>query len=444
MTMFSKTITLCLSLFLITAAHAAPNWREVMGPPEGSIPSDAAQDDVVWLDDIDEAFRRAKEQNRPMFITFRCPPCEQCSWFDAVVVKGSAKMDPLFKQFITARITNAADMDIRVFQPQKYQDLDLSWWGYFLSPEGKIYGVYGGKDHISDQTRISEDGLVNTMQSILVHHYDPRREAWDIDGPAPQTGGSKKTPYDLPYADSFVDSRPYLKSQPCLHCHQVNDILYNAEAKDANFDKVKAAQPWPFPENLGLELDLDDNLIVTSVESGSAADKAGLKTGDRLVVADGRKLHSNTDFRGALHRADDGPTTIEVYYNRNGQPAQALIQTDDDWKKTLIYWRKSIYDGTMGATPGFFPIKGPNMGKGKGLSVKPWVKGKENHPAYQAGLRANMEIIEVDGMKDDLDSREFMTWFRMNYEPGDQVTVTAKQGGKTQEYTYRLTKGKSG
>lgn len=439
--MYQALVFLCLLLPL--SLTAATDWREVMGPPEGTIPSEPAQNEVDWRDDLEAAFRLAQRENRPVFITFRCPPCDQCSWFDAVVLRGSPTLTPLYQQFITARITDAAALKIDVFKPQQFQDLDLSWWGYFLSPEGKMYGVYGGKDHISDRTRVSEDGLADAMRRVLAHHYDPRREAWDIDGPAPNLS-STNTPWDLPHAQEFRRDRPYLKSQPCLHCHQVNDILYHAEAKAPNFDKVQAAQPWPFPENVGLELDLDDNLLVTSVEPGSAADKAGLKTGDRLVVADGRKLFSNTDFRGALHRADDGPATINVYYNRDGQPAQALIQTGEGWKETIIYWRKSIYDGTMGGTPGFFPIKGPRMGQGQGMSIKPWVKGKENHPAYEAGLRSNMEIIAVDDMSDDLDSRQFMTWFRMNYEPGDKVTLKVKQGNQTKEISYRVVKNKAG
>lgn len=436
--MFSKLTFACLTLLItLTAAQGATDWRQVMGPAEGSVPTEPFQDTVEWRDDLDAAFRLAKQENRPLFITFRCPPCDQCSWFDAVVLRGSPTLTPLYKQFVTARITDAAQLKIEVFKPQEFQDLDLSWWGYFMSPDGKMYGVYGGKDHISDMTRVSEKGLADVMQRVLAHHYDPRREAWDIDGPTPNLS-STKTPFDLPYAAQYASDRPYLKKQPCLHCHQVNDILYNAEMQQSGFDKATAAQPWPFPENVGMELDLNDNLLVTKVEPGSAADKAGIQQGDRLVVAEGRKLFSNTDFRGALHRASDGPATISVYYNRNGQPAQAVIQTGEGWKETLVFWRKSIYDGVMGGTPGFFPIKGPNMGQGKGMSIKPWTKGKESHPAYKAGLRPNMEIVAVDGNGKDMDSREFMTWFRMNYEPGDEVTVTVKQGNKTQDFKYRL------
>lgn len=435
--MLRKFLSLSLITFLAASAHAATNWREVMGPSEGTVPGVAIQEEVVWLDDLDAAFAEAKKKNAPLFVTFRCPPCDQCSWFDAVVLRGSRKLTPLYQQFVTARITDAKYLDERIFKVREWQDLDLSWWGYFLSPDGRIYGVYGGKDEVSDRTRITEDGLVNAMERILAHHYDPRRESWDIDGPAPVLTGKPITPYDFPGASEYLRDAKWVKDQPCLHCHQVNDILRVEVQNSPNFDKAKDYYQWPFPENVGLELDVDEGLLVNKVEPGSPADKAGIKQGDVLVVTDGRKLFSSTDFRAALHRADSGPATIDVYYNRNGQPAQAIINTEDNWKKSKIYWRKSIYDGPIGPNIGFFPLKGPNQGKGS-LSLKPFLGGKNQSPAVKAGLQQNMEIVAVNGMRDDMEAREFLTWFKMNHEEGDEVVLTVKQGGKEQEIKYRL------
>ena len=407
-----------------------------MGPNQGILP-DPVQDEVVWLDDIDAAMKEARAKNRPMFITFRGPPCDQCSYFDALVLLGSTQLTPLYRQFITARITNAREIDHRIFKFTEFQDLDLSWWGYFLSPEGKIYGVYGGKDHVSDKTRISEMGLVKAMQRILAHHYDPRRKDWDIDGPLPDLSGSPQLPEDLPGAKSYFRNHKRVKEQACLHCHQVNNIIYTGKIEAGAFDKTKDATPWPLPENIGITLDLDDGLLVTKVETNSPAEKAGFQAGDRLVVADERKLFSQTDFRAVLHRASGDPTTIAIYYNRDNKPAYALVQTNKAWKQTINFWRKSIYDGVIGATPGFFPLKGPNQGKGV-LSLKPFVKGKQNHPSYKSGIRPNQEIIAVDGMQKDIETREFLTWFRMNYESGDVVKITVKENGETKEISYRL------
>src|SRR6185503_6285875 len=118
--------------------------------------------------------REAKESNRPLFVTMRCLPCKQYSAFDKEVLEGGPQLNPLLARFVTVRLTNAANIDVRMFPVEGFQDLDLSWWGYFLSPEGKLYGVYGGRDHISDATRISSAGLSTALWRVLNHHYDPR------------------------------------------------------------------------------------------------------------------------------------------------------------------------------------------------------------------------------------------------------------------------------
>ena len=99
---------------------------------------------------------------------------------------------------MTVRLTNARDVDLGLLPMEGFQDMDLSWWGWFLSPEARVYGVFGGKDHVSDSTRISVDALENTMERVLDHHYDPRRKGWNVDGPAPDLDAPARTPYDLP------------------------------------------------------------------------------------------------------------------------------------------------------------------------------------------------------------------------------------------------------
>jgi hypothetical protein len=80
---------------------------------------------------------------------------------------------------------------------------------------------------------------------------------------------------------------------------------------------------------------------------------------------------------------------------------------------------------------GFFPLKGPRAGQGEGLSIKPWMGPKpEERPVHQTGLRPDMEIVAINGMNRDLDTRKLITWFRFNHQPGDEITYTVKDGRK--------------
>jgi hypothetical protein len=57
----------------------------------------------------------------------------------------------------------------------------------------------------------------------------------------------------------------------------------------------------------------------------------------------------------------------------------------------------------------------------------PGGKEKEN-PWHPAGLRPDMEIVEVNGRRDDWDSRQFLAWFRLNHKAGDTVTLKTRDG----------------
>jgi hypothetical protein len=201
-----------------------PRWSEILGPAKGTIPP-APSFKVEWRNDLQSALAEAKDKQRPLFVTLRCLPCKQCAEFDKEVLDGGSDLDPLLAQFITVRLTNAAAIDLRIFPVEGFQDLDLSWWGWFLSPEAQVYAIFGGKDHVSEKTRISKDALVSTVWRVLKHHYDPRRKEWDVDGPVPDLTGATGSLSTLPGWASWDGKRSKKERQGCVHCHNVNDIL---------------------------------------------------------------------------------------------------------------------------------------------------------------------------------------------------------------------------
>src|SRR5262245_21534220 len=180
-----KPLLGCLGVWLALTTHGATApWKDILGPPQGKLPA-AASYTVTWRTNLPEAMAEARAQNRPLFVTFRCLPCKQCSAFDKEVLEGGPDLDPLLTQFITVRLTDASAIDLRIFPVEGFADLDMSWWGWFLSPEGRVYGIFGGRDHVSDATRISKPALIASLLRVLAHHYDPRRTEWNVDGPAP-------------------------------------------------------------------------------------------------------------------------------------------------------------------------------------------------------------------------------------------------------------------
>lgn len=422
------------------------DWNEILGPRQGKLPAPSGYK-IQWRSDLYSALDEAKKQNRPLFVTFRCLPCKQCSAFDKEVLEGGTDLDPILLQFVTVRLTDAKMIDFRIFPMEGYQDLDLSWWGWVLSSEGRVISVYGGRDHVSDATRISKPSLIRTLQAALAWHADPRRAKWNLDLPAPDLTQPKSDPTNLPGFASWQKLRPKKEAlnANCIHCHQVADILRTPAIEAKTFDKRHDVQVWPLPENVGLVVDRDHGLLVKRVLPNSPAAHAGVQPGDILGAAAGHMLFSQADFRGVLHRGPKGEGAIELVWLRNGKAMTGTLEMEDGWRRTALDWRMSISQGVIGVGPSFFPLKVPPAKRKqlgihpKSMAVQPFMGKDTERVAYQAGLRPSHVVTSVNGMSPDLDGRAFLVWFRLKFNPGDKITMGYRdEAGLPKQATFIL------
>lgn len=74
----------------------------------------------------------------------------------------------------------------------------------------------------------------------------------------------------------------------------------------------------------GIRLDLENGLFVVSVSTSSAAEKAGLKSGDIITAFDGVEIKSFKEFRKLLYSKAVGDT-VEVTYERNSKTATVSV-----------------------------------------------------------------------------------------------------------------------
>ncbi len=434
-----KYFLFCFCFFL-TGSLWADQWLNILREPlSGNYPQ--PQNEVVWRKYLGKALQEAQKTNRPLFVTFRCLPCKQCSDFDRVVLAGSPQLTPWLKHFITVRLTDARRLNLEIFDIEGYQDLDLSWWGYFLSPKGETYSVFGGRDHVSDKTRISEKALVNTLKRVLDHHYNSKRPSWKIDGRKPRLS-RWRSPTKLAGFSSWIKERKYVQKQSCLHCHQVAEVLREPAIRKGTFRGREDLQMWPLPENVGIVLNRDHGLKVDEVKAQSPAEQIGLRKGDILAAAEDQKLFGQTDFRGVLHRGPPEDGSLKVYWFRGENLHFGSLDLEKGWRATELSWRASVADGNIGMWPGFgWPLKGPHSGKGK-MSIRPWMGNKPNRlPAFRAGLRGNHVVIAVNGESPDLFGRPFMAWFRLaGHKEGDSITLTVLEKGQERDISYILQK----
>lgn len=423
------------------AANDHLPWSAIVAEQPAKLP--APRENVVWMEDLGAAREQARREGRPLFVTLRCLPCKQCLSFDQEVMAGGEVLDPLLAHFVTVRITDASTLNLRLFPVDGFQDFDLSWWGWLFSDKSELYGVFGGRDHVSDTSRVSVGALASTLKRVLTHHYHPKRPEWDLDGTAPVSGDL--LPAALPGYRSWIKKTPPNERMAgCLRCHQVGEILRQPAIDAGTFDKVRDLAVWPLPENVGLEVERDHGLLVSKVVAGGAAANAGLKVGDILVAAGNRRLFGQTDLRGVLHRGPKGAGAITIRWQRGTEFMSGELRLVKGWRHTPLGWRASVSQGNVGPRPGFFPLSA-TVGQrehhsipGETMAVRPYF-GRHRGAAFRAGLREHDIIVAVNGESPDLSGREWLTWFRLNHEAGKRIVFTVVDHGKKRRIAFVAT-----
>src|SRR5207249_4869895 len=135
------------------------------------------------------------------------------------------------------------------------------------------------------EARLSLKGLRYAMDRSLEAHENPPP-------PQPLPGGPVR-------AEDFAGAKGH---KGCIHCHNVNEFRRADLKLSGKWDR-DSIWVYPLPENVGVTLDVDAGDRVRAVARGSAAERAGLKAGDRLVKLNGYSVASFADASFALHKA---------------------------------------------------------------------------------------------------------------------------------------------
>ncbi len=325
------------------------------------------------------------------------------------------------KEFVLVRITRMRGVDLDLFD----FDYDLTWMSFFLNADGAIYGRYGGRDAESADSRVSLAGLRYAMKAALARHR--RGEA---ERPRPRT--------ELPRTVEQYPAARRLPARACVHCHQVYD-LRRESLQAAGKWRLEEVWVYPLPENIGLMLDVDRGDVVARVLADSAAARAGIRAGDRLLTINDQAIASFADVQYALHRAP-AVGSLAIAWQHDGETKKGQLMLAEGWRKTDISWRWSL----RGLDPSPW-VRGDDLSaeekKTLGLSEKrlafrqgPFV----SEPASQAGIRQNDIIIGVDGKILEMTERQFGAYIRLNYKVGDRITYNILRKGERRDIVLRL------
>jgi hypothetical protein len=311
-------------------------------------------------------------------------------------------------------------VDLRLFD----FDYDLTWAGFFLSADERVYGRYGTRDARGPDERLSLAGLRHAMSAALRAHRSAGEAA------LPARAGKALLAEEHPAAKR-------MRRGECIHCHQVYEHR-REQRRSAGLWHRDELWVYPLPENVGLTLEVDRGDQVRAVAGGSAAERAGLRAGDRLTSLNGIAVASIADAQHGLHL---GPATgqVPVTWERDGQAQRGTLELAQGWRKTNVTWRPSMLD----LLPSL-PVVGDDLtaAEKRALGLAPgrlaFRQGKPTTDLRAAGLREGDVVIGLSRQTLEMTVEQFLAHVRRNHLVGERITLDVLRDGKRLEIALVL------
>lgn len=396
--------------------------------------------DGFWIyNDLPRAFEAAKKSGKPLLVTLRCIPCEECVKLDDDVVESNPELQTLLRQFVRVRVVSTNGLDLSLFQ----FDTDQSFTIFMLNADGTIYGRYGTR---SDRTRWEDDvsvsGLAETLRGALELHreYPANRESLDGKRGKPLAFSS---PEKFPalrerYTSSLATEGEIVKS--CIHCHQVGDAIRSHELSSSGMLSPRVLYSYPHPKTIGMILDPEKRSTLKAVAPGSPAAEADLRSGDEITSINGQAILSMADVQWTLHQSDPEGDMLRMKVRRDGSMIDLSIPLVSGWReKEDLSWRASTWELRRTALGGVFlrPIDNrkreeqPLAENQMALIVEHVGQYSPHDLAKNAGVIKG-DIVLSFGGRDDLMRETDAIAFGLNGIPsGMPVQLTLLRDGKT-------------
>ena len=432
----NRAFILLLTLFTHAPLHAAQ-------PLLDRLKDEHARGQKQWIyNDYQKAVAQAKATGKPIFVTFRCVPCEACASFDAEVAKDNQRIKELAgKHFISLRQVEMKGVDLSQFQ----FDYDLSWAAMFINADGTVYGRYGTQSAAGADAYNSVESLEKTMHRVLSAHAKyATYKKYLIE----KRGKPKpyKTALQMPGLNQERKEKFQLLTERknCIHCHNIHDAENN-QLKLTDSWSNDALWRYPLPDNIGFIIDPKDGLKISKVITGSPAAKTGLKAGQSIAYINDQLILSIADIQWVLHNLPLGPTNIKVRLWSNKR--DYILSMAAGWKKTNVSWRGSM--GSVEPFPGVWAPKATPQELKKlnlpdsqhALKVK-WINRgiSGGQGVFKAGLREGDYILALEGKPFDesITPQRFTTHIKLNYKKGQKLSVTIMRKGKSFPFEWPL------
>jgi len=334
------TATLLLTCLGTIVAAAEPS------PREKKVRADRAKVEAegFWIyNDLPRGLAEARRTGKPLIVTLRCIPCEECVKLDDDLVDRDPVVRPLLEKFVCVRIVGTNGLDLSLFQ----FDTDQSFAVFFLNADGTIYGRFGTRSHHSEWVGdVSVPGLARALEGALeLHAIYPLNKAalTGKRGPEPLFASPEKFPS---LKEKFTSQLNYEGDvvRSCIHCHQIGDAVREWHRSQGKPVPQEVLFPYPHPKSVGLILDPKERATVMEVAADSLAAEAGFRAGDRIRTLAGQPLLSMADVQWVLHRTSPDGATVPAEVERGSSVHTLNLRLPAGWRRQGdITWRVSSW-----------------------------------------------------------------------------------------------------
>jgi len=353
---------------------------------------------------------------------------------DGQVVRQDSEISELLDQFECVRIVRMNGIDLNQFQ----FDYDQTWAVMFFRHDGMILARYGTRGDRDGMKFNSLEGFSSTINNVLEvdRNWQPtqQQEYASKVGPKSQYGVPDKIPSST---ISNILNRAREGKQSCIHCHNVYDAKRDVAISQKSYDPAKRFK-YPLPQNIGLDIEVTSGMKISSVIPNSAAAKAGLKSGQRIVRMNGQPIHSMADMQFVLHHAGENAEIDVEAKDESNTCVTATILLQPGWRQSDISWRASMYG--MPPKPGLHVEATANAEKQKlGIAegkAALTIKGIYGSEVREAGLKKDDVIVQFGDEMNHHTAGEFHAHLRMNYyRPNAKLVLKLIRDGRPIEKT---------
>lgn len=390
-----------------------------------------------WLyNNLDQAYRTARETGKPILVVLRCLPCHECVKLDDDLVDNDPVIRPLLEQFVCVRIVGTNGLDLDLFQ----YDTDQSFAVFMLNADKTIYGRFGTRSHRTDWIGdVSLEGMARALEGALeLHGQYPTNKA--------QLAAKRGNPLEFSSPEKYPSLREKFTDRlnyegdvvkSCIHCHQIGDArrdYYWSQSKPIPDDLLF---PYPHPKSIGLILDPEQRATAKSIVPGSPAALAGLKAGDEILRMAQQPLLSMADVQWVLHHVPSQGGEVEMEIQRGGTTQELKLKLADQWRtEDDPAWRVASWGlsrialGGMRVEPLSAEQRRERSIDGMALRAKSAGRYGKHAAARKAGFKVDDILVAFDGQSDFEKEYDLFAYVNANKKVGDKIDVEVLRGSR--------------